>query len=253
MPVDTDQTEETEELRGQMSFLDHLEELRQRIIRALIAVGLAFIATWTLADDLFAIVSSAILAAGGSLNMTQLAEPFNVEFKLAIVAAIFLTSPFLMAQVWGFISPGLYKHERRYAGPFIIFGTVLFYLGGMFGHLVAFPYAVQFLLDWGRTMKLTTLLSVSSYFDMYLWIMLGLGIVFEIPAVIFILSRIGLVTAGFLVRHFKYAVLICFVVSAVITPTTDVPTMMLMAGPMIALYGLGIIVAFFFGKKRTAD
>jgi len=254
MPVETDPVEEQqEELHGQMSFLDHLEELRQRILRMLIAIAVGFALCWTFADQLFVFVSRPVLDAGGRLNMTKLTEGFNVEFKLSIVAAIYVMAPYLMSQVWLFISPGLYKHERRYALPFVVFSTLLFYIGGVFGYYIAFPYAVQFLLDWGRNMNLATLISASEFFDLFMWIMVGLGIVFEIPALIFVLSRIGLVTAGFLLKNIKYAVLICFVVAAIITPTTDVPTMMLMAGPMIGLYLLGVAVAFFFGKKRTKE
>ena len=245
--------EPQDDLRGQMSFLDHLEELRKRIINSLIAIGIAMIACWTFADDLFRIVSRPIEAAGTGLAMSKVTEAFNVQFKLALMASVFLASPFILAQVWLFIAPGLYKHERRYALPFVLFSTLLFVAGGLFGYFIAFPFAAQYLLDWGKRIGLTPVIMASEYFDLFVTIELGLGIVFEIPAVIFLLSRIGLVSGGFLLRNTKYAVLISFVVAAIITPTSDIPNMMIMAVPMIALYLLGVIVAFVFGKKRKTE
>ena len=244
-----------DELHGQMSFLDHLEELRRRIIHMLIAVGIAFAACWTFAIPLFNIVQKPVQKALGNQQLVFLTitEPFNLQLKIALTAAIFLASPFIMAQVWLFVAPGLYKRERRYAAPFIICSSILFILGGVFGYYVAFPFAVQFLISMGRDMGLTAQVTAGDYFDKFIMIELGLGIVFEIPALIFVLARFGLVTAGFLLRNTKYAVLIAFVVAAIITPTSDIPNMMIMAVPMIMLYLFGVIVAFFFGKKREAE
>jgi sec-independent protein translocase protein TatC len=256
MPVDTDPKRDDqgeEQLQGQMSFLDHLEELRKRIIHSLIAVGVAFALSWWLADPLFVIISKPILDNGVQLNMTKPTEGFNLELKLALLAAIFLAAPFILAQVWLFIAPGLYKHERRYALPFIIFSTLLFIAGGLFGYFIAFPFALQFLIEWGRNMKLTTIISATEYFDLFIMIELGLAVIFEIPALIFVLARMGLVSGGFLLRNTRYAILIAFIVAAVITPTTDIPNMMMMAVPMILLYGLGVIVAYVFGKKRQKE
>jgi sec-independent protein translocase protein TatC len=252
--VPTPPEEPQDDLRGQMSFLDHLEELRKRIINSLIAIGIAMAACWFFADNLFRIVARPIETAGVQLAMSKLTEGFNLELKLAMMSAVFVASPFLLAQLWLFIAPGLYKHERRYALPFVLFSSVLFVLGGLFGYFIAFPYAAQFLLAWGtKNMGLTPVIMASDYFDLFVTIELGLGIVFEIPAVIFILARIGLVSAGFLLRNVKYAILISFLLAAVITPTSDIPNMMIMAVPMIALYFLGIVVAFFFGKKRHKE
>jgi sec-independent protein translocase protein TatC len=256
MPVDTDpkrDDQQEEQLHGQMSFLDHLEELRKRIIHSLIAVGIALVVCWSFADPLFVIISKPILDNGVQLNMTKPTEGFNLELKLALLAAIFLAAPFILAQVWLFIAPGLYKHERRYALPFVIFSTLLFVAGGLFGYFIAFPFALQFLIEWGRNMKLTTIISATEYFDLFIMIELGLGVIFEIPALIFVLARMGLVTGGFLLRHTRYAILIAFIVAAVITPTTDIPNMMMMAVPMIFLYMLGVGVAYVFGKKRKTD
>src|SRR5262245_37594942 len=253
MPVETRPDREEEELSGQMSFLDHLEELRKRIIHSLIAVAVAFGVCWTFADGLFKAVSVPIRKTGVELIVTSPTEAFNLELKLALLAAVFLGAPFILGQVWLFIAPGLYKHERRYALPFVLSSSLLFVIGGLFGYFVAFPFALQFLLDWAKNMGVVPRISASEYFDLFIMVELGLAIVFEIPAVIFILARIGLVTGPFLLRNTRYAVLIAFVVAAVITPTTDVANMMMMTVPMIGLYLLGVIVAYLFGKKRTKE
>jgi sec-independent protein translocase protein TatC len=254
MGVKTDpERDEQEELSGQMSFLDHLEELRKRILHSLIAVAVAFVVTWTFRDTLFEIVSGPIRKTGAELIGTSLTAGFNLQLKLAIVAAIFLAAPFILGQVWLFISPGLYRHERRYALPFILSSSILFILGGIFGYFVAFPFAAQFLVDWTKGMGLVPRLNAPDYFDLFMVVELGLAVIFEIPALIFILARIGLVNGPFLLRNTRYAILIAFVVAAIITPTTDVANMMVMVVPMVALYLLGVIVAYVFGKKRTKE
>src|SRR5215831_10863289 len=161
MAVDTDrQQEDDQELHGQMSFLDHLEELRKRIIHSLIAVGIALIVCWTFADTLFRTVSRPILRAGiDKLIVSTPTEGFNLELKLALMAAVFLAAPFVLGQVWLFISPGLYRHERRYALPFIFFSSLLFVIGGLFGYFIAFPFALRFLLEWEKNMGVTTLIN----------------------------------------------------------------------------------------------
>src|SRR5215467_7914708 len=260
MPVETDPDRDEQELSGQMSFLDHLEELRKRIIHSLIAVAVAFGVTWTFADKLYNLVSGPIRKAVTTLNagdfnlvFTKPTEPFNLELKLAAMAAVFLAAPFILGQVWLFISPGLYRHERRYALPFIISSSLLFIIGGLFGYFVAFPFALQFLIEWEKNMGATVLINASEYFDLFIMVELGLAVIFEIPAVIFVLSRIGLVSGPFLLRNTRYAILVSAVIAAIITPTTDIPNMMMMMVPMIGLYLLGVVVAFVFGKKRRKE
>jgi len=236
---------------GSMSFLDHLEELRSRIIRSLIALAVTFVASWAFVQDLYLIVSQPILEALGDqpLVFTSPTQPFNLFLKVAFVAAVLLASPFLLAQVWLFIVPGLYKRERRYAIPFVLSTTLLAGCGVAFGYFIAFPFALDFLIGWGQSANLEPMIDATKYFDLFLTIMVGLAIVFQIPPIIFVLSRIGLVTPGFLLRNTKYAVLMSFVVAAIITPTADIPNMMIMAGPMILLYLVGVVVAFVFGKR----
>jgi len=260
MSVQLPPEEIDDELTGHMSFLDHLEELRNRIIKSLIAIGLTFIACWSFVQEIFKIVSYPILTAleesGANMEgmiFTSPTQPFNLFLKTAFIAAVFLASPFILAQVWLFIAPGLYRHERRYAIPFVLSSTILAFLGGLFGYYIAFPFALEFLLNWGATAGLEAMIDATQYFNLFLTIELGLGIIFQIPPIIFVLSRMGIVSPGFLLKNTKYAVLIAFVVAAVITPTADIPNMMIMAGPMIILYLLGVGVAFLFGKKRRTD
>src|SRR5712671_942530 len=236
----TDNEEELagqEELQGQMSFLDHLEELRKRLIRMLLAVGVAFGVCWYYAGKLSKIIQIPIAAAGADtkislwkelqqikevilhdtspligsaiqLNMLKPTDGFNLAIKVAFLGGIFLASPFIMGQIWMFISPGLYKRERRYALPFIVFSSLLFVVGGLFGYFVAFPFAMKFLLGFGTTdMGMKPMISGIEYFDQFIAIELCLGVVFEIPALIFILSRFGLVSASFLLNNTKYAIL----------------------------------------------
>jgi sec-independent protein translocase protein TatC len=245
--------EEQEELQGQMSFLDHLEELRSRILKMLIAVGIGFAGCFYFAHQLFWAVQRPIRSAGVKLVVTSVTEGFNLEIKLALLAAVFLTAPFLMAQIWLFVSPGLYKRERRYAMPFIVSSSLLFVIGGLFGYFIAFPFALQYLTIYNKDMGVEPMYTADTYFDLFIGVELGLGLVFEIPAVIFVLSRIGLVSGSFLLRNTKYAVLIAAIAAAIITPTGDIPNMMVMAVPMVALYLLGVVVAYIFGKKRKKE
>ena len=253
MPTDRkeEQEEEQEELSGQMSFFEHLGELRRRILNSLIALGVAFAGCWYFVNDIFRFFKELIDKTGATLNASDITDPFTVLLKMALMAAIFLASPFILAQVWLFVSPGLYRHERRYALPFVISATILFVVGGLFGYYVVLPTGLGFLIGIGKDdLKIQTLVSLSSAFDLVFWLLVGMGVVFEIPAMIFLLSRLGVVSGSFLLRNMKYAVLGCFIAAAIITPTGDVGNMMLLAIPMIALYGVGILVAFVFGKKK---
>jgi sec-independent protein translocase protein TatC len=249
---DIDQSEgQEEELQGQMSFFDHLEELRNRIINVLIVTGVAFAVCWYYREGLFVLMRAPLDRIGIDIVVLKPTDNFNVPFKLAIVSAIFLAAPLIMREVWLFISPALYRKERRYAFPFIIFSALLFMAGGAFGYFIAFPLAIEFLIHFGQQLNIKQSISAMEYFDLFLMFEVVLGFVFEIPALIFILSRFGIVSGPFLLRNFRYAMLIAFVVAAILTPTTDIPNMMLVGVPMILLYGIGIIIAYIFGKKRA--
>lgn len=231
-----------------MGLLDHLEELRQRLIRAVVALFVAFLVCWPLADRIYAFLARPIYAhlpEDTKLAFLGVSDPFMIYVKVAFLAAIFLASPVVLWQLWSFVAPGLYRRERRLAAPFIVCGSLLFLGGGAFAYYVAFPFAVEFLLGMGEQFEPT--ITVTSYLSFLMTVILGLGLMFELPTVIFFLARLGIVTPRFLLRHFRWAVLIIFVVSALITPTPDVVNLLLFALPTLALYLLGIAVAALFG------
>lgn len=349
--TDTYEEQEEELEQGSMSFLDHLDELRKRLVRSAIVVFLLFIVCWIFSDRIYGFlqvpvqaalikanliaaadfnkdialkklaelpdgkevdvtlksnykVGQAVIQAGttipakvlraedGSVQLvlvrpwliddqtvpdegtvipsevylhtsltnspdtrlvTQTVQGgFNLFIKVSFYSAIFFSVPFLLVQVWGFISPGLYKKERRYAIPFILMGT-LFFLGGCaFAYYIAFPRAADFLLSLSAEGKLRPLVSAEEYFDLILTIMLGLGLVFEMPTLTFFLARLGIVSPRMLMKGWRYSLLIIFILAAILSPTTDIPNMLVFAAPMMMLYALSIGIAWFFYRKRKA-
>jgi sec-independent protein translocase protein TatC len=244
---------ESEDL-PRMTLLDHLDELRKRLFASVAAVFIAFIACWYFSPAIFHWLQKPILdvlPADDKLAFTDLAGPFMLYIKVALLSAIFAASPFLLLQLWLFLRPGLYKRERRLAVPFIVFTTIFFVAGGLFGYYVAFPMVVDFLMGVGKDFK--QVVTIQAYFSMMSKILLGLGLVFEMPMLMFFLARLGIVTARQLLKGFRWAVLGIFVVAAVITPTPDIATQTVFAVPMILLYILGLVVAAIFGKKREPD
>ena len=241
-----------------MSFMEHLEELRTRILRVLIGIAVAFGVSLLFCDQLWKFVSQpakhALLMLGiNPPNLAQIAplETFNVIwFKLPIVCAIFLSSPWLLYQVWAFTSPGLYRRERRFAVPFILCSAGLFILGGLFAYFVAFRFAITFLLGIDRDKGISPVVSVNEYFDLFVNVVLGVGLVFELPVLIFFLTLLRLVTPGFLIRHSRYAILIIFIIAAVVTPTPDAINMMLFALPMCALFYVGVFASYLLVLSR---
>ena len=237
-----------------MSFLEHLEELRSRLLTSMVALAVATGMCWSYREELFAFMVAPLRVAYPRLELiaTSPTETVMLYMKMSFFAGLFLAAPILLYQVWAFVSPGLYRHEKSYAIPFIFFGSAFFLAGAAFGHYYLFPMTFSFLGEFGGQ-EIKFMPRVEEYYTFYSWFLLALGAVFQVPVVIFVLARIGLVTAGFLMRHFKWAVLLSFIVAAVVTPTPDVVTQSLLALPMIALYLLGVGVAFLFGKSRTAD
>lgn len=234
-----------------MSFLEHLDELRRRIIFAIISLAIAFVICFTFSTHIYEFLIGPLMTAlpeGGTLIATNPTEVFILYLKMSFFVAIFVASPAWLAQVWLFIAPGLYPNERKFAVPFIFFGTCFFLLGASFSHYMIFPVAVNFLTTFGSA-QIDINLKVSEVFGFYSRVILGTGLVFQIPTIVFLLSRIGLITPGWLWRHFKYAVLTTFILAAVITPP-DVVTQTLLAFPMIALYLLSIGIAWAFGRDR---
>ena len=184
------------------------------------------------------------------LIVTTALEPFSLYIKVSLYAAICLSVPFLLLQIWGFVSPGLYPHERAYVTPFIILSSISFVLGAAFAYYVIFPPAAKYLLGLGSDFRL--LLKAADYFDFIILIMLGMGIVFQMPAVTYVLARIGLVTAGFMIRIWKTALIVILLSAALLSPTSDIANMLLFAAPMLVLYVISIFVAWIFNKPRTA-
>lgn len=198
----------------------------------------------------FAILPEAYSGVSDKLIVTSAIEPFSLYVKVSLYAAICLSVPFLLWQIWAFVSPGLYPHERAYVTPFIALSSISFVLGAMFAYKVIFPPAAKYLLGLGQDFRL--LLKANDYFDFIIIVMLGMGIVFQMPAVTYVLARIGLVTARFLVRIWKTALIVILIAAAVLSPTSDIPNMILFAAPMAVLYMISIFVAWIFGRPRTA-
>lgn len=330
-----------EELEGQMSFLEHLDEFRSRLVRSVIFIVIAFLFCFYFSDKIYrflevpvrrelasakqkriesgenfkkladgdtarfvfdtrtnlggvvvppgASVGARVSACGENklcvvteedmfigtvvipkgakvgeiengvtkegfeeqLIVTTPVESFTLYVTVSLYAAIALAVPFLLWQIWGFIAPALYQHERRYVTPFIGLSTVSFVIGAAFAYYVLFPPAMSYLLGLGQNFNV--LLRASDYFDFITLIMLAMGLIFQMPAITYVLARIGIVTAGFLLRVWKTATVVILIVAAVASPTNDVPNMLLFALPMIVLYVVSIFVAWFFGKRRSAD
>lgn len=235
----------------EMTFLEHLEDLRKRLWYSFVAIFVAVIPAWIFSQDVFKLLSRPVtqyLPEGMKMAFTSLTAPFMLYIKVAFLTALFVTSPFIFLQLWYFIAPGLYKKEKKHVVPFVTFTTVFFLAGAAFGYFVMFPWACRFFLKLGS--DFTPVLTVDTYFSFSLKLLLGIALVFELPTLIYFLSKIGLVTSRWMVRNFKYAVLAVFIIAAVITPTPDMVTQSILAVPMLALYGLGILIAFFFGKER---
>jgi sec-independent protein translocase protein TatC len=237
-----------------MSFLEHLDELRSRLIHVVLALLVGFVVCWGFRDPIFHFLTQPLRVSHPDIKFifTSPSEALILKMKMSFFVGIFVVAPYILYQVWAFVSPGLYRHEKVYAVPFIVAGSLFFMGGAAFGHYYLFPMTFRFLVAFGGA-DMQFLPKVGEYYSFYSWFLLGLGIVFQLPVVIFVLARIGLVTPGFLLRKFKYAVLISFVVSAIITPTPDVVTQSLLALPMLGLYLLGVGVAALFGKARRPE
>jgi sec-independent protein translocase protein TatC len=234
-----------------MSLLDHLDELRRRIVYSLVALVVAFGVCWTWVQEIYVFLERPIrphLPEGTRLSYLGPADPLMLYIKVALLAGVFLAAPVLLYQAWRFISPGLYPRERRWALPFIFFGTLFFLGGGAFAYYVAFPFAVKFLLGIGELFQ--PVITIERYFRFLMTVILGLGLMFELPILIFILSQVGLVTPRFLIRHFRWAVLLIFLAAALITPTPDVINLCVFALPTLALYLLGVAAAAVAQRAR---
>src|SRR4051794_37448404 len=240
-----------------MSFMGHLEELRTRLLRMVFGVILAAVGCLSFSKQLWEFVRQpakvALTSLGYKEDLVQITpmEAFNVIwFKMPLMCAVFVASPWILYQVWGFISPGLYRRERRWAAPFIIISAGLFILGGCFAYFVVFRYGLTFLLSIGVTNELVPMVTISEYFDLFVNVMLGVGLVFELPVLIFFLTLLRILSPAFLIRHSRYAILAIVIAAAIITPTPDVFNLMLFAAPMVLLFYIGIFASYLLVLNR---
>ena len=250
---DREGVEDDADATGKMSFLDHLDELRRRIIYAAISLAVGFLIAFFFIDEIFNFIMRPLqqmLPAGGTLVYTDPTEAFVLYIKIALIAGLILASPAIMLQLWLFIAPGLYANEKKWAIPFVVMSSFFFVAGAAFSHYVVFPLTWIFFVSF-TTDILTFMPRIESAFSLYLRLLLAFGVVFEMPTVVLFLARMGVISARFLIRNFKFAVLIMVIVSAVVTPDGGGVSLVAMTGPMILLYGLSIGLAWLFGKKKA--
>jgi sec-independent protein translocase protein TatC len=238
-----------------MPILSHMEELRKRIILSVVGVGVAFVSCWFFADRIFALMQRPIIQAlrnhglGGGLVYLNPTEPFNLYLEVGLVAGLFVASPFVFYQFWSFIAPGLYRNEKRYLLPFILSTVALFIAGGFFGYRMVYPASLDFLIGYGQ--RFQPMITIGEYSKLFLTIIIGLGLIFEMPILVFFLALMRVITARWMWRNLRYSILVIFVVAAAVTPTTDILNMCLFAAPMIALYGISIGLAWLVNRSQT--
>jgi sec-independent protein translocase protein TatC len=234
-----------------MPLLGHLEELRSRLIKAFLAIAVALIPTYWFASDLFAFLAQPLQAIGPTpptLIGTGPTEAFFTKLKVSFIAAIFLASPVVFFQLWRFVAPGLYEHERRYVLPFVFFATCFFALGAAFCHVFVLPVGYAFFIEQYESIGVQPSLRISEYLSFTARMLLAFGVTFELPVLTFFFARVGLVTYKTLLSAYRYAIVIIFIVAAILTPGPDVASQLLMAAPLLVLYTLSIGVAYLFGK-----
>jgi sec-independent protein translocase protein TatC len=241
-----------------MSFLEHLEEMRHRIIRALQGFGIAFLLCVIFANQLWDIVRApavdALKKIGVNPPVLVINEPMEgfsiIWVKVPLVMSLFVASPWVLYQVWAFISPGLYKRERKWAIPFVLSTAGLFIAGGCFAYFVAFRFGLAFLLGLGMGGGVIPLVTITNYFDLFVNVMLGIALVFELPVAIFFLTLLHIASPEFLLRHSRYAILAIVIIAAIVTPTPDVFNLMLFAVPMCLLFFVGIFASYLLVMHR---
>jgi len=235
----------------EMTFLEHLEDLRKRLFWSVISLFVAIIPAYAFSKPIFTFLSRPVtqfLPDGTKLAFRTLTEPFMLYLKVSFLVAVFAASPFIFYQIWKFVAPGLYQKERKYVIPFVLFTTVFFLGGAAFAYYVAYPFACGFFIKLGSDFN--PVITVDDFFGLTVKMLLGIGLVFEMPTLVFFLSRMGIISAAWMIKNFKYAVLAVFIIAAVITPSPDMVNQLILAVPMLALYGISILVAVIFGKGK---
>jgi len=237
-----------------MTLLQHLEELRHRIVMSFAGIVIGFFACWWKAAEIYSIMQAPITNVLRKHHLPEKlvylnpTEPFELYMKMALIAGIFLASPWVLYQVWLFISPGLYKNEKRYVLPFLFSTVGLFLAGGFFAYKLVYPSALDFLIGFGDQFQ--PMVTINEYTNLFLAVVLGLGAVFEMPILIFFLALFGIVDAKFLWGNFRYAILLIFVIAAIVTPTADILNMCIFAAPMCVLYFFSIGIAYLVHPKQ---
>jgi len=252
----TDPDELDQELEGgRMTFLEHLDELRKRLIASIIGIAVGSVIAFIFLDRTFHFITQpmrTMLPNGSSLITTEPTEYFMLWFKVGFLSGLLIATPFVLYQVWLFVAPGLYSHEKRFAVPFVLFSSIFFFAGAAFSHYIAFPVTWTFFVNF-RDDFVMFMPKLGSAFSLYVKMLLGFGIIFQMPVLVLAMARMGLVTGRFLLKQFKYATLIIFILGAVLSPGGDIPSQLMMAGPMMVLYVLSIGIAFVFQKRRPAE
>lgn len=239
-----------------MPLTAHLEELRWRVVKALIAVMIAFVGCYLFSDRVFELLTQPLLGLGDDrlqLIGTGITEAFFTRLKVSFIAAIFVASPAIFYQTWRFIEPGLVDQERRLAIPFVLAATVFFVSGAVFCYVFVFPVGYAFFLEEYANIGVAPQIRISEYLSFASRMLLAFGITFEMPVVTFFLARVGMVDHHTLIGWARYAIVTVFIVAAVLTPGPDIASQLLMAGPLLALYVLSIGVAFVFRRRRKAE
>jgi len=252
----TDPDDELELGGGRMTFLEHLDELRKRLIGMIGGIFVGCIVSFSLLPRIFRFIMvplQQMLPDGGKMITTAGPEYFMLHIKVGLLGGLVVAAPWLLFQVWLFVAPGLYSHEKRFAIPFVTGASVFFFGGAAFAHYVAFPVIWRFFIDFSSDEFVVFMPRIGDVLSLYMKIVLGLGIVFEMPVLVLALARMGLVTAGFLFRNFKYALLIIAILGAVLSPGGDIVGQLVMGGPMLVLYVFSIGVAWVFQKRRKAE
>jgi sec-independent protein translocase protein TatC len=239
---------------SKMSFLEHLDELRNRLIYSVYALVGGCVLSFIFVGRIQAFILEplyTLMGNGQKLAYFGPGEGFMIMMKIGGLGGLFLALPFIIFQLWLFVAPGLYAKEKRFAVPFVLLGTVFFVTGAAFSHYIAFPYTWKFFGGF-ETDYMQFVPNATQALSMWMIMLLAFGVIFQMPTIVFFLARMGVVTAGFLIKHFKYAILIIFILGAVLSPGTDVMSQLMMAGPMTVLYILSIGIAWVFAKRKTA-
>ena len=245
-----DDPEQLDDSTGKMSFLEHLDELRTRLIKIIYGLIAGCVIAYVFIQRIFDFFMRPLAqVSGGHMQYTQGSEPFMLWMKIGFLAGIFISSPWILWQVWKFIAPGLYAHEKKFAIPFVVLSTTCFLAGAAFCYYVAFPWTWKFFNSFS-TDYMVFMPKVDEAFSLYAKMLLGFGLMFQMPTVVFFLARMGVVTGGFLLKYFKYALLIITIIAAVVSPGTDAMSTIIYAVPMLALYVVSIVIAYVFQKRK---